>query len=102
MTARLLKSGAAGLFASAVLHGNTFVEQSNVFVANLLGFDANSFIAIPVDGVTPYGVMIANTAHRHRQRCGALRRRGDPALRRTRSEAALAGQPTRSSSRLTP
>lgn len=62
VTNRLLKNSATGLFATAVLHGNTFVEQNNAFAANLLGFDANGFIAVPVDGNTPYGVMVANTA----------------------------------------
>ena len=61
-TARLLKNDATGLFASAVLHGNTFVEQSNAFVANLLAFSANSFVAVPTNGNTPYGVMVASTA----------------------------------------
>ena len=58
----LLKNTATGLFASAVLHGNTFVEQSNVFAANLLGFDSNSFVAVPVNGITPYGVMVARVS----------------------------------------
>ncbi len=61
-TKRLLKNNAAGLFASAVLHGNTFVEQNNVFAANLLAFSANCFVAVPLDATTPYGVMVANTA----------------------------------------
>lgn len=61
-TSRLLKNSATGLIASAVLHGNTFVEQNNVFAANLIGFDANSFIAVPKDGSTRYGVVISNTA----------------------------------------
>lgn len=60
--ARLLKNDASGLFASAVLHGNTFVEQNNAFTANLLAFDANNFVAVPTDGNTPYGVMIASAA----------------------------------------
>ena len=62
VTNRLLKNSATGLFASAVLHGNTFAEQNNVFAANLIGFNANSFMAVPKDASTPYGVMIANIA----------------------------------------
>jgi hypothetical protein len=60
--ARLLQSTASGLFATAVLHGNTFVEQSNLFAANMLGFASNGFITVPAGGLSAYGVMIANTA----------------------------------------
>lgn len=76
-TARLLKNDASGLFASAVLHGNTFVEQNNAFVANLLAFNANSFVAVPKDGSTPYGVMIASIAT---ATCNLAVRLGDEAI----------------------
>jgi photosystem II stability/assembly factor-like uncharacterized protein len=49
---------ASGVFASAVVHGNTFVEQNNLFVAGLLGVATNAFIAQPVDDFL-YGVMMA-------------------------------------------
>jgi hypothetical protein len=64
MTALLANNSAAGLFASAVLHGNTLVELNNVFAANLLAFNANSFVAVPTPGAggASYGVMLANTA----------------------------------------
>ena len=62
VTNRLLKNSATGLFATAVLHGNTFVEQNNVFASNLLGFDANCFVAVPDDTRAPSGVMIAERA----------------------------------------
>jgi photosystem II stability/assembly factor-like uncharacterized protein len=58
----LANQTARGLFASAVFQGNAFLEQRNVFVANLLAFSANSLLAVPADGSTPYGVMIANRA----------------------------------------
>ena len=62
MTRSLLQLKAGGLFASAVLHGNAIGEQRNVFVASLLAFDANCLLALPRDGTTPYGVLIANRA----------------------------------------
>jgi hypothetical protein len=49
---------ANGVFASAVVHGNTFVEQNNVFVAGLLGVETNAFVAPPA-GDSFYGVMLA-------------------------------------------
>jgi hypothetical protein len=52
---------ANGLFASAVIHGNTLIEQNNLFVAALLGVDANAFIA-PDAGDSIYGVMLAMRA----------------------------------------
>jgi photosystem II stability/assembly factor-like uncharacterized protein len=52
---------ANGVFASAIVHGNTFVEQNSLFVAGLLGVDTNAFIAQPTpDGL--YGVMMATRA----------------------------------------
>ena len=57
----LANQTARGLFASAVIQGNTLLEQRNVFVADLLAFSDNSFLAKPADGM-PYGVMIANRA----------------------------------------
>lgn len=59
---RILKDDASLLFASAVIQGNTFMEQNNVFAANTLVFTGNSFQAIPVDGTTPYGIMVAASA----------------------------------------
>ncbi|MGV8803590.1 MAG: DUF6519 domain-containing protein [Polaromonas sp.] len=58
----LANQSARGLFASATLEGNTFLEQHNVFVAGLLAFSHNSLLATPTNGVTPYGVLIANRA----------------------------------------
>lgn len=63
LAARLLETLAAeGLFQSAVLQGNTFGVQSNVFASALLSCGGNSFVAEPRDGTTPYGVMIATRA----------------------------------------
>lgn len=59
---QLLNRAADGLFQTAVLRGNTFGVQSNVFASGLLSFDGNSFVAEPQDGSTPYGAMIANRA----------------------------------------
>lgn len=58
----LSNQSARGLFASATLEGNTFLEQRNVFVAGLLAFSNNSLLAAPTNGITPYGVLIANRA----------------------------------------
>lgn len=61
----LNRATARGLFASAVIQGNTFLELRNVFVADLLAFSDNSFLAKPApadDIPIPYGVMIANRA----------------------------------------
>jgi photosystem II stability/assembly factor-like uncharacterized protein len=58
----LSKGKASGVFAAAVLYGNTFAEQSNLFVSALMGFDTNAFMAQPKDGSTPYGVMLATRA----------------------------------------
>jgi photosystem II stability/assembly factor-like uncharacterized protein len=52
---------ASGVFASAVVHGNTFVEQNSLFVAGMLGVDTNAFVATPV-GDALYGVMMASRA----------------------------------------
>jgi photosystem II stability/assembly factor-like uncharacterized protein len=52
---------ATGVFASAIVHGNTFIEQNNVFVAGLLGFDTNAFLAQPAADAL-YGVMLAMRA----------------------------------------
>lgn len=59
ITEGLLNRQIDGLFRTAVLQGNTFNVMANVFASDLLSFDGNSFIANPVDGSTPYGVMIA-------------------------------------------
>ncbi|MEO5606226.1 MAG: hypothetical protein ABIR13_01390, partial [Polaromonas sp.] len=58
----LANQSARGLFASATLEGNTFLEQRSVFVAGLLAFSHNSLLATPTNGITPYGVLIANRA----------------------------------------
>jgi hypothetical protein len=52
---------ATGVFASAIVHGNTFIELNSVFVAGLLGFDTNAFLAEPAAGAV-YGVMLAMRA----------------------------------------
>jgi photosystem II stability/assembly factor-like uncharacterized protein len=52
---------ASGVFASAIVHGNTFTEQNSLFVAGLLGFDTNTFVA-PPHGDAMYGVMMAMRA----------------------------------------
>ena len=52
---------ARDVFASAIVHGNTFMEQNNFLVAGLLGFDANAFLA-RAEGGTFYGVMLATRA----------------------------------------
>ena len=52
---------ASGVFASAVVHGNTFTEPNSLFVAGLLGFDTNAFVAQP-EGGAMYGVMMATRA----------------------------------------
>jgi hypothetical protein len=49
------------VFASAIVHGNTFRELNNVFVAGLLGFATNAFIAA-TQANSVYGVMLANRA----------------------------------------
>jgi len=59
---QLLALEADGLFQSAVLQGNTFNSQSNVFASGLVNFADNSFLAQPTDGSTPYGVVGANRA----------------------------------------
>ncbi|MEO8136322.1 MAG: DUF6519 domain-containing protein, partial [Betaproteobacteria bacterium] len=58
----LNQATARGLFASAVIEGNTFLELRNVFVADLLAFSDNVLLAKQIDEITPYGVMIANRA----------------------------------------
>ena len=50
------------VFQTAVLLGNTFGGQNNVFVSALLSFVGNSFVVAPTDGAALYGVMIANRA----------------------------------------
>jgi hypothetical protein len=55
----LVNGSASGVFTTAVLHGNTFAEPSNLFVSGLMAFGNNAFIAQPTDGSTPYGVMLA-------------------------------------------
>ena len=62
MAERLLGREADGLFQTAVLQGNIFGAQRNVFASGLLSVDGNSFVAEPQDGSTPYGAMIANRA----------------------------------------
>ena len=56
----------SGVFASAIVHGNTFRELNNVFVAGLLGFATNAFIAATEDR-SVYGVMLANRATARRK-----------------------------------
>jgi photosystem II stability/assembly factor-like uncharacterized protein len=59
MVDTLLADGrSSGVFASAIVHGNTFREQNSVFVAGLLGFATNAFTAD--SGM--YGVMMATRA----------------------------------------
>jgi photosystem II stability/assembly factor-like uncharacterized protein len=58
----VLKRSAENIFQTAVLQGNTFSLQSNVFVSPLLSFGGNSFIAEPTDNDAPYGVMVATRA----------------------------------------
>jgi photosystem II stability/assembly factor-like uncharacterized protein len=52
---------APGVFANAVLRGNTITAMNNVFVAGLLGFATNAFTP-PVVNSTMYGVMMAQRA----------------------------------------
>ena len=63
MARRLAKAGgtANGVFGSAIVQGNTFMEQNSVFVAGLLGFGSNAFVAPPADNGR-YGVMLAQRA----------------------------------------
>jgi len=62
MVEQLMGLAARGLFQAAVLQGNVIGAMGSVFASTLLSFDGNSFVAEPRDGVTPYGVMIANRA----------------------------------------
>ena len=62
MAEQLLNRRAEGLFQSAVLQGNTFGALSSVFASGLLSFGGNSFAAEPLDGVMPYGALIAMRA----------------------------------------
>jgi hypothetical protein len=57
----LATNKSSGLFVSAIVHGNTFRELNSVFVAHLLGFATNAFIAATRD-TSVYGVMVANRA----------------------------------------
>ncbi|HXO72917.1 MAG TPA: hypothetical protein VN838_28505, partial [Bradyrhizobium sp.] len=57
----LLASKSSGVFATAIVHGNTFRELNGVFAAGLLGFSTNAFIAATQDN-SIYGVMVANRA----------------------------------------
>jgi photosystem II stability/assembly factor-like uncharacterized protein len=50
-----------GVLQSAVLAGNSFRQQQNVFVSGLLSFADNGFLAM-ADNRNPYGVMIATRA----------------------------------------
>jgi len=50
-----------GVFASAILEGNTFIEQNSLFVAGLLGVNSNAFVAQPAPDAM-YGVMMAMRA----------------------------------------
>ncbi len=52
---------ATGVFASAVVQGNTFSQPNNLFVAALLGFETNVFLAPPA-AETLSGVMLATRA----------------------------------------
>jgi photosystem II stability/assembly factor-like uncharacterized protein len=60
MARKLASAGGTvdGVFASAVVQGNTFTQQNSVFVAGLLGFGSNVFLAQPADNGR-YGVMLA-------------------------------------------
>ncbi len=62
VAATMVQGAASGVFATAVVQGNTFAQQSNLFVSVLLAFGNNAFIAPPQDGTTPYGVMLATRA----------------------------------------
>jgi hypothetical protein len=61
MLKELMAGKSSGVFASAIVHGNTFRELNNAFAAGLLGFSSNAFIAPTKDG-SIYGVMLANRA----------------------------------------
>ena len=60
--AQLAQTAPVDVFQTAILQGNTFGGQNNVFVSALLSFVGNSFVAEPTDGAAFYGVMIANRA----------------------------------------
>jgi photosystem II stability/assembly factor-like uncharacterized protein len=53
---------AGGLLGSAVLQGNAIQEQRSLFACAQLAFSANSFLAQPAGGGTPYGLMVAQRA----------------------------------------
>jgi photosystem II stability/assembly factor-like uncharacterized protein len=59
---QIAKDEPVEVFQTAILHGNTFGGQNNVFVGALLSFVGNSFVVEPIDGPALYGVMIANRA----------------------------------------
>jgi photosystem II stability/assembly factor-like uncharacterized protein len=49
----------SGVFASSIMHGNTFRELNSVFVAGLLGFATNAFTGVVLDN-SIFAVMLAN------------------------------------------
>lgn len=53
---------AEDIFQTAVLQGNTFNTQNNIFVSALLSMCGNSFIAEPSGDSAPYGVMVTTRA----------------------------------------
>jgi photosystem II stability/assembly factor-like uncharacterized protein len=62
MIEELIQAGkSSGVFATAILYGNTFMELNNVFAAGLLGFTSNAFLAATQEG-SIYGVMLATRA----------------------------------------
>jgi hypothetical protein len=56
------KQSADSIFQTAVLQGNTFGAQSNMFVSALLNVVGNSFVPEPIDRSAPFGVMVASRA----------------------------------------
>jgi photosystem II stability/assembly factor-like uncharacterized protein len=65
---------ATGVFATAVVQGNTFTEPNNLFVAGLLGFETNVFLAPPADN-TLSAVMLATQASATGNLAGAVNNR---------------------------
>jgi hypothetical protein len=60
---RLVETGAAtGVFASAVIQGNTFLEQNNLTVGALVSYASNVFLARPSGDRSFYGVTVATRA----------------------------------------
>jgi photosystem II stability/assembly factor-like uncharacterized protein len=60
---RLAATGTATrVSASAVIHGNTFLEQNNLAVGALVGYQTNVFLARPSGDRSFYGVTLATRA----------------------------------------